>query len=48
METVNNKEEQVSKETQFKQEQAEFDSQKKHQWEQPDLRKVENLEVLDI
>lgn len=49
METRNNKSEQASlKETQFKQEQAEFDSQKKQQWEQPDLRKVENLEILDI
>ena len=49
METRNNKAKQdSSRETQFKQERAEFDSQKNQQQEQPDLRKVENLEILDI
>lgn len=37
-----------SKESQFLQEQSEFNSQKKKQTEQPDLCKVEKLEILDI
>lgn len=49
METRNNKDKQdSSRETQFKQEQAEFGSQKDQQWKQSDLRKVEKLEILDI
>lgn len=44
----NNKETQQSEqETKFKQEQEEFNKQKKP-WVEPDLKKVETLETLDI